>query len=72
MLHMALEFQVISLLSMVVNHPDLYYHLTAIDGIDLPYFAFSVTESQIIHNFFCPANRGKLWQNTAFQEADRI
>jgi len=38
----------------------------------LPYFAFSVTESQFIHNFFCPAKRGKTGQNTAFQEADRI
>ena len=23
----------------VVTHPDFYYHLTAIDGIDLPHFA---------------------------------
>ena len=56
----------------VVRTPQFYYHLTTIDGIDLPYFAFSVTESQFINNFFCPANRGKLRQNTAFQEADRI
>ena len=53
----------------VVKHPDFYYHFTTIDGIDLPHFAvfaFSVTESQIINNFFCLANRGKLRQNTAF------
>ena len=60
------------LLSTVVSHPDFYYHLTTIDGIDLPYFAFSVTESQIINNFFCPAYRGKTGQKPAFQEADRI
>ena len=56
----------------VVKHPDFYYHLTTIDGIDLPHFAFPVTEAQIINNFFCPVNRGKTGQNTAFQEADRI
>ena len=59
------------LLSTVVNHPDFYYYLTTIDGIDLPHFAFSVTESQFINNFFCLANRGKTGQKPAFQEADR-
>ncbi len=69
----------ISIHSTVVSHPDFYCHLTAIDGIDLPYFAFSMTESQFIHNYFCPAhrrrplgNRGKTGQNTAFQEAENI
>ena len=27
------------LLLTVVNHPGFYYHLTTIDGIDLPHFA---------------------------------
>ena len=56
----------------VVTHPSVLLPLTTIDGIDLPHFAFSLTESQIINNFFCPANRGKTGQNTAFQEAERI
>ena len=50
----------------------IWLPLTALTCRILPYFAFSVTESQIINNFFCPANRGKTGQNTAFQEADRI
>ena len=50
----------------VVRTLDFYYHFITIDGIDLPHFAVSVTESQFINNFFCPANRGKLRQTTAF------
>ena len=59
----------------VVKHFRFYYHLTTIDDLILPHFAafcFPVTEAQIINNFFCPVNRGKTGQITAFQEADRI
>ena len=57
---------------MVVNHPDFYYHLTTIDGIDLPHFAFSVTESQISATVSARQMGFKTGQNSAFQGADRI
>ena len=64
-----MTFHRVSLLSTVVDHPDFYYHLTTIDGIDLPHLAFSVTELQLINNFFCPAHRRrplwKSWQTAA-------
>ena len=65
-------FFCLSLHLVVVSHPNFYYHFTAIEGIDLPHFAFSITESRYHHSYFCPANRGKTGQNTSFQEADRI
>lgn len=34
-----MTFHRVPLLSTVVNHPDFYYHLTTIDGIDLPHLA---------------------------------
>ena len=37
----------------VVNHPDFYYHLTTIDGIDLPQFAVFRLKSDIV----TPGNR---------------
>jgi len=40
--------------------------LTALTCRILPYFAFPVTESHFIHNFFCPANCGKTGQKPAF------
>ena len=60
----------------VVNRPDFYYHLTAIDGIDLPQFAVFRLKSDIV----TPGNRQryarqmgcKMGQNTAFQEAELI
>ena len=50
----------------------VFYHMTDFDGIDLPHFAVSVTESQIINNFSARQIAEKSGQNTAFQEAENI
>jgi hypothetical protein len=73
----------LSLHPTVVNRPDFYYHLTTIDCIDLPHFAVFCFFRDLSHRLFTTfsarhtegvpcGNRGKLRQNTAFQEADTI
>ena len=56
----------------VVRTPQFYYHLTTIDGIDLPHLAFSVTESQISATVSAWQMGFNTGQNSAFQGADRI
>ena len=62
--------------STVERTPDFYYHLTTIDGIDLPHFAvfcFSRDLSHRILTAFSARQMGcKTGQKPAFQEADRI
>ena len=48
------------LLLTVVRVFQYYYHLTTIDCIDLPYYAVSVTVSQIFHRCFSPENRDRI------------
>ena len=42
----------ISIHPTVVDHPDFYYHLTAIDGIDLPLFAVFCFSRDLSHSLF--------------------
>ena len=49
------RFRIIShylLPSTVVKHPDFYYHLTTIDGIDLPHFAIFCFSRDLSHRLF--------------------
>jgi hypothetical protein len=60
-----MTFHRVPLLSTVVNHPDFYYHLTTIDGFDLPHFAvFCFFRDRVTDysQLFLP---GKLRQNGA-------
>ena len=46
----------------VVNRPDFYYHLTTVDGIDLPHFAVFC----FFRTHFCLAVHFRLLCNTYF------